>query len=135
MAAKVPSLPPDLSLRTPGSLVDLAFTLREQRKLIEARAELIKADEQKIIEHLIERCTKTELTKLAGKLAQASLSKTLMPTVTDWDKLNEYITEHDAWQLRNKAANAAAFRELWEAGIEVPGVDKFTQVKLNVRKL
>jgi hypothetical protein len=133
--AKQPKVPADLATSSPGSLVDLTFALREHRKTIEAQAELVAVEEKRIIDHLIETCSKEELTKLAGKVAQASLVRTLMPSITDWDKVNEYITTHDAWQLRNKAANAAAFRELWEAGIEVPGVEKFVQLKLNVKKL
>lgn len=128
-------IPQDLSKSTPGKLVDLVWTLREQRKLVEARAELIKEDEDRIKDYLLNTMNKDELGKLAGKLAQCSVSKSLKPRVTDWDALNKYILEHDAWDLRNKAANAAAFKARWEAGEDIPGTEKFFDVSLNVRKL
>ncbi len=43
MTMATPKVPEVLDNRTPGSLIDLVFVLREQRALIEARAELIKA--------------------------------------------------------------------------------------------
>jgi hypothetical protein len=134
-ASKVPTVPEVLDNRTPGSLIDLVFVLREQRKLIEARAELIKADEDRIKEHLIQRLTKSELTKLAGKIAQCSLTQTDVASAEDWDKINEYIEKQDAWDLRNKALNQAALRARREAGEVVPGVTWFRDVKINVRKL
>lgn len=130
-----PKVPEDLTPFSPGKLVDLVWTLREQRKLIEARADLIKADEDRIKDHLIRTLTKQELTKLSGKFASCSLTETVKPSVLDWDVLNDYILKHDAWDLRNKAANAAAFRARWEAGETIPGVEKFRDINLNVRKL
>ena len=131
----VPKVPENLELRTPGSLVDLVWSLREQRKLWEARAELIRDDERRIETHLIERLTKEELNALSGKLAKCSLSSTDMASAEDWDKVNKFIEERDAWQIRNKALNQLALRELRESGVEVPGVTWFKQVKISVRKL
>jgi hypothetical protein len=134
-APKVPKIPEVLDNKTPGSLVDLIFALREQRKLIEARADLIKADEKRIEEHLIQRLDKNELNALAGKIAKCSLTRTPRANAADWDKINEYIESHDAWDLRNKALNQAALRARREAGEDVPGIEWFTDVKLSVRKL
>ena len=132
MAIKVPEV---LDNKTPGSLIDMVFALREERKLWETKAELIKEQEDRIKEHLIQRMTKEELKALSGRVAKCSLTETIKPNVKDWDVLNEYITSHDAWDLRNKAANAAAFRARWEAGEEIPGVEKFKDISINVRKL
>lgn len=132
MNTKVPEV---LDNKTPGSLIDLIYTLREQRKLVEARAELIKADEKRIEDHLIQRMTKNELNALSGKLAKASLSETIVPQVEDWDALREYIKKRKAEDLRTKALNAAAFRARWEAGEVIPGVQKFKRINLSVRKV
>jgi len=131
----VPKVPEVLDNRTPGSLVDLVWSLREQRKLWEARAELIRDDERRIEEHLLQRCTKEELTKLAGKLAKASVTTTDMANAEDWDKINAFIEEHDAWDLRNKALNQLALKSRREAGVEVPGVTWFKKLKINISKL
>lgn len=134
-ASKVPTVPEVLDNKTPGLLIDLVFVLREQRKLIEARADLIREDERRIEEHLIQRLTKSELTKLAGKVAQCSLTQTDVASAEDWDKVNAYIEANDAWDLRNKALNQAALRARKEAGESVPGISWFRQLKINVRKL
>lgn len=130
----VPKVPEVLDNKTPGSLVDLVFALREQRKLIEARAELIKEDEKRIEEHLIQRLTKQELRALSGKLAKCSLSETDIAQAEDWDKVNEYIETHDAWDLRNKALNQAALRARKEAGEVVPGISWFKRISISIRK-
>lgn len=131
----VPKVPAVLDNKTPGSLVDLVFTLREQRKLIEARAELIHEDERRIEEHLIQRLTKQELRALSGKLAKCSLSETDIAQAEDWDKVNEYIETHDAWDLRNKALNQAALRARKEAGEAVPGISWFKRISISIRKV
>ena len=131
----VPKVPENLDVRTPGSLVDLVWSLKEQRKLIETRAEMIREEERRIEEHLIQRLTKEEINALSGKHAKCSVSKTQVASAEDWDKVNKFIEERDAWQIRNKALNQLALRELHEAGVEVPGVTWFTQIKLNVRKV
>jgi hypothetical protein len=132
---KVPKVPEVLDNKTPGSLIDLVFVLREQRKLIEARADLIREDEKRIEEHLIQRLDKQELNALAGKLAKCSLTRTRMANAKDWDAINGYIESHDAWDLRNKALNQAALRARLEAGEDVPGVEWFTKVSLSIRKV
>jgi hypothetical protein len=130
-----PKVPEVLDNKTPGFLVDMIFSLREQRKLIEARVDLIKADEKRVEDHLLERMTKHELNALSGKLAKCSVTKQLVPQVEDWDKLRAWIDERDAEDLRTKALNASAFRARWEAGEVIPGVVKFNRINLSVRKL
>lgn len=125
----------NLNTMKPGVLIDQLYTLREKRKVIEAKAAQVKVLEDEIKTHLINRLTKDELSKLAGKLASCSVTRTVKPHVTDWTLLDPWIVANDAWDLRNKAANAAAFRARWDAGEDIPGVEKFTDVSLNVRKL
>ena len=132
---KVPKVPEVLDNKTPGSLIDLVFGLHEQRKLWETRVDMIKEQENSIKEHLIQRMTKNELRALSGQLAKCSLTETELASAKDWDKLNEYIENNDAWDLRNKALNQAAMRARREAGEEVPGVEWFKRINISVRKL
>lgn len=125
-------MPEDLNACTPGKLVDKLYALRSRRRVVQQSIDDLKEKENLIIDHLLNRLPKMDLDGCAGKLAKVSITKTMVPHVKDWDALNEYITEHDAWDLRNKAANAKAFRDRWEDGEVIPGVVPFTRVSLSL---
>lgn len=131
MKTKVPE---ELTAVTLGHLADLLYKLREERKGIEGKAEEIKSEETRIKNYLIENLPKEQLVKLTGKLASISLTKNLVPQVTDWDKLYAFVEKNDAFDLLQKRPSSTAFKERWEAGIEVPGVDKFVALDISVRK-
>lgn len=130
-----PKVPEVLDNKTPGSLIDLVFSLREHRKLLETRAGMIKEDERRITEHLIQRMTKHELNALSGKRAKCSISRTSVASAEDWDVVNDWIQKTGSWDIRNKALNQAALRARLDDGVEIPGLKWFQQVKLNVRKI
>ena len=125
----------ELDTMPPGKIVDELYKLREKRKTIEAKADLVKTHETVLVNHLINSLTKDELSKLAGKIASCSITRTVKPNVTDWKLLDAYIVKNKAWDLRNKAANAAAFRARWEDGEDIPGAEQFVDIRLNVRKI
>lgn len=62
------------------------------------------------------------------------LSRSTMPSVKDWDALYGYIHRHKAYYLLERRVGVTAFRELLEAGKNVPGVETFTKIKVNLVK-
>jgi len=65
----------------------------------------------------------------------ASAIEETVPHVTDWDALHGYIVENNLPYLLQRRANVKPFRELFEAGEDIPGVEPFTQTKLYLKTL
>lgn len=65
----------------------------------------------------------------------ATVSKVEVPNPKDWDQIYEYIKENDALYLLERRLMSTAWRELHNAGIEIPGVEASTRVDVSVRNV
>jgi macrodomain Ter protein organizer (MatP/YcbG family) len=124
------AVPPRLS-----DLIDSLFDIRERKRQLNEQLKDIEAEyvdlEFKIIARLQE-----EGTDLArSKKATASLTESVVPKVDDWDAFYQYIKDNDALYLLERRPSVGAFRELHQAGESIPGVEPFTKIGLNLRKL
>lgn len=102
--------------------------LSKQTKKLNERQEYLK---QMIITQL--RVEGLEL--IRTEAGTASVKRKDHPAVSEWPLLLKFIIEKGQTQLLKKDVNGAAYRELVESGIEVPGVKCFEEDKLSfVRK-
>jgi hypothetical protein len=131
MKTKVPK---DLKTSKPGKLADMLYQLREERKVIEAQAQLVKDEETRIADYLLNSMDKDELSKLTGSIAAVSIKRDPTPNIIDWDAFYAYVVKEKAFGLLQRRASIGAFQERWNAGIIVPGVEKFIKIGLSVRK-
>lgn len=118
-----------------GAQADLYDTIREERLEIESRAEELKKQETQIKEHLIEALKKAKMTGAAGSRVRADIDKKEYPTVTDIKKLYAHIKKTGEFDLLNRAVNAKAVKERWEAKKTIPGVGKFTKSTLSITRI
>ena len=113
--------------------------IKELREVKDAKAELKKklkdlnGQETYLEGALIEALHSEGLSKATSDLATASLTRKSYPSVKDWDKALPFIKAGHT-ELLTKKINAAAYRELKEAGIDIPGVESFDKETLNFRR-
>ncbi len=125
----------------PKSLAKCAddyYETRNERLAIEKSAEALKEKESLLKNHLIENLPKSLATGVAGKLCRVAAVTKTIPQVKDWDKFYEYVAKNRSkggFALLNRAVNAAAVKDIWEAGKTVPGVESFNAVTLSINKL
>jgi len=58
----------------------------------------------------------------------------IMPIPKDWELIHDYVKQNDAFFLLYKQISAVAYRELLEAGEEIPGVEQYNRITISVRK-
>lgn len=124
--------------KSQGAAADLYFSLREKRLALQREAAAVEEQEKLVQAHLIAVIPKSLGTGVAGKLCRVSVQTKPIPQVTDWDKFYAHIAKNKSkggFALLNRAVNAAAVKEIWDAGKEVPGVGSFNVAKLSVNKL
>lgn len=118
-----------------GACIDLALKAREARMAKEKEAELLKAEESKIKEHILATFKKSEIDKAAGKFGQVSLSYPTRANPDDWGKIYQHIQKTGEFDLLFRRLNDKACADRIEAGENLPGVSLFQDVKVNLSKV
>lgn len=119
---------------TTKQIVKRMIEVRDERRRISIRdQELI--DEWRSLElELLVRLDEQGMEKASTEDGTASISKTVLPQVVDWDEFYKYMIENEALYLLQRRPAAAAFRELNDSGQKVPGVEPYTQRTIGLRK-
>ena len=107
--------------------------IKDKKQDLNKQLKKLNEEEAYIETTLIEALQAEGLQKASSDLATASLSHKSYPAIKDWDKALAFIVNGHR-ELLNKKINAAAYRELEEAGIEVPGVKSFDKATLNFKR-
>jgi len=108
--------------------------VRDERRAIAARDKELVAEWRSLEMELIIRLDEQGMLKASTDAGTASITETILPNVVDWDALFEHIKTTGDFYLLQKRPAAAAFRELQAAGIEVPGLEPYTQRAISLRK-
>jgi O-methyltransferase involved in polyketide biosynthesis len=115
-----------------AELVDAYITKRSERLLADKVAEKLKKEETDLQKKLIEICIAAKAKALGGSKGVVNYARENKPTVISWEKLYEYIKEHDAFELLQRRLGEGAVVERWEDGIVIPGVATFPVDKLTI---
>lgn len=121
--------------KTIGSLIDDIWAKREKKRALEAQLKLVEEDIAADEAKLLERMDKEGVDKSTGKKASVSISETIKPQTVDWDAFIAYVIKTKQGHLVERRPMATACRELWEQKGKIPGLEPFTQRRINVRTL
>ena len=125
----------DFSKSKPGDLADQLLMLRIARLQLKRDVNGIKQTEREIKDWLLKAMPKEALSRLAGKLAQVSISSKIVPQAEDWPAFYKYLNKHHSYEMLQKRLSPEPFRERWEMGLKVSGIVQFTVIDLSVTKL
>lgn len=122
----------------PRSINDVAddiLKLQRERKKLEDKVELIEGKEKVLKEELFKMADEAKLTFGGNKKSAWNISPSIVPQVANWDAFYEYIHKKKYFHLLQRRPAVKACQELWSQGGAVPGVEKFTQMKVNVKEV
>lgn len=122
--------------KTIGGAIDLLNKVRVGRKLLQAKADAEKEQENEIERIIFDRFGKSELEGARGKLAQASIKRSDIPTFEDWETFAKHLAKHpEDVVLLQRRLSVEACRERFEQKQSIPGVGIYTKVSLSLTKL
>lgn len=105
-------------------------------ELKELGVKVAAAEEKKrFLEHeLSAMAADAKLTEGKGKTSKFKIAPSVVPVVSpeDWDKLYKFIHRNKWYHLLERRPSVSGCRELWAQGKEIPGVGKFTKMKVTV---
>lgn len=118
---------------TLAQLGDKMHEVREEKRALEEQVK-VKEEEYKALEILlIEALDEQGMTKGDGKQANFTISESTVPQVTNWDDFYRYIHKNKYWHLLERRPSVTGCRELFDTKGAIPGVEKFTKRRINLR--
>lgn len=121
-----------------GELIDELYALRAQRletaREFEKQIEEMKKDETDLRSKIIKALRAQKLDKGSGADCTATITTGILPRVTDWDKVYEWVAKTKAFEIFERRISKSAFKERYEAGDPIPGVDAFEYEDLSLTK-
>ena len=116
----------------PGK-IDAYAALRSERLDAQRALDKLKEEEIKLHDEIMGLLLEMGSSQMGGISHVAKINSSIVPTVVDWEALDEYTRENGIALF--KTVSPAAARELWENGVEIPGVSKVEVFKLSVSKV
>lgn len=117
-----------------GEAIDLLFKVRTERKRLASLAEREKEQESMIEEKIFSMFNKSALEGARGKIAQASIKRSDVPTFENDAAFFAHVKKTGDFDLLQRRLSIEACRERWAAGKKIPGIGLFTKVSLNLTK-
>ena len=118
-----------------GDMINQLYELREQKRAAKRELDRLNDEYRDLEQDIMAKLDEQGLDLGRGSVATVSISETVVPTVEDWDQVEQYILENEALYLYERRLTATAWRELMQSGETVPGTKPFTKRALSLRKL
>ena len=130
----------EVVLLSAPALADLADQLNETKKkrlAADKVANELKAQEVALHDRLLLQMQKQDISAIGGQTVRVELKREpdYMPHVTNWPEFYSFIINEEDFSLLERRPSRAAMKERWEAGVEVPGVEKFPIYKLGMSQV
>ena len=120
---------------TIGELADKLHSIRERKKAAEEAVKAIQEEYERAELELFEAADAQQTTTGKGKLASFSIGESVLPQVKDWDAFHKFIYKHKYAHLLERRPSVTECRELFESRGDIPGVERFTKRKINLRRV
>ena len=118
-----------------GQRADFLYVADAHRLEVQRDVENMKKFLTALEKFFIQKLPSDDATGIAGDVARVQVRNKQRPSVKDWEKLYAHIAKTRSFDLLNRAPNQKAIKERWEAGVEIPGVDKFQYKDISVTKV
>lgn len=118
---------------TIGSLTDEMHVIRENKRGLEEQIKALDEQYRELEMKLIELADEQGTTTGKGKSASFTVAESVVPQVTNWDDFYKFIQKNKYWHLLERRPSVTGCRELFETKGAIPGVEKFTKRRVNLR--
>ena len=117
-----------------GQLSNRLFQLKDRKTLINMELKNLNS-EIKITEiELLKEMENQKLMKLSDHNGTVYISRQVVPKVINWDEFYDYIRKNNYFHLLERRPSRGAYRESYEQGEQVPGVDPVMFDEVRTRK-
>jgi hypothetical protein len=107
--------------------------IRDRKRELEAELKELNEQWDSIKPKLMGKMEAEGSNRVSSANGTVSLTESIVPQVVDWDAFNAHVLATGDLHLLQRRVATAAFRELYEARKEVPGVQPFVKKDISLR--
>lgn len=119
--------------RTIGTIADEILALDAKIKKSKEVTNALEEQRKPLEEELRTAAEKENQTGGKGKKSKWDIKPNIVPQATNWDDFYAYISENKYFHLLQRRPAVLACQELWSQGTAIPGIEKFTSMKVSVK--
>jgi len=116
-------------------LIDKMFMLREAKRGLDSQLKDVKDQLSNLEQQLLVRFNEVGTDYARGSFASASITESVVPQIDDWGQVAEWVMENDAIYLLHRRISSGPWKELRDAGTDVPGIEPYTKTAISLRRL
>ena len=117
-----------------GALIERMVEIREERRRLKQRDSELYQAWSDLEQLLLDQLDAQGVTKASTEAGTATLNEMIVPRVEDWDALHAHLKQTGELHLLHRRVSSTAYREFYEAGVELPGVTAYTQRSISLRR-
>lgn len=121
--------------KTIGRCADLYAEVRELRLAMQKEVDEVAKRESEIREHIISKLSKSDDTGASGLRYRAQIKTKTKPRAADWEKVYDFVVEHDRFDLLQRRLSDKAVMDMLEDGEEVPGIERVHVPEVSITKI
>ena len=106
---------------------------RDEIKSLQAQEKELNIIKRELEYQITIRMQEEGLDKISNGGRTVSIKQEIVPTVEDWDALQDHVVKTKQFELLQKRMSATAYRELISLGTSVPGVISTELTRINYR--
>jgi len=118
---------------TPGELIARMKRVRAVRKKLATRDKKMVEMWRDLDARLVAALDRLGMRRASSDEATATITEEELPVPKDWDEIDQYILDNAAVHLLQRRLSTSAWRELQQAGTEIPGVTTYTKRSISLR--
>jgi len=119
--------------QTIDDLLDTLTSTRGEIKALQEVEKKLKSRQRELEATLMTRLDQQGIDRVGNDVCTVSLKKEIVPTVEDWDKVQQHVRDTGQFELLQKRMSATAYRELRTMNLDVPGVKPTELTRINFR--
>ena len=119
--------------QTIDNLLDTLTSTRGEIKALQEVEKKLKSRQRELEATLMVRLDQQGIDRVGNEVCTVSLKKEIVPTVEDWDKVQQHVRDTGQFALLQKRMSATAYRELRTMNLDVPGVKPTELTRINFR--
>lgn len=120
-------------LRTIADISDEVLAVALKIKKLEDQVKILEDEESQLKEELRLAADGQNLTQGGGTKSKWTIEPQVVPQATDWDAFYPWMARKKWFHLLQRRPAVKACQELWSQGITIPGIDKYTTMKVTVK--
>jgi hypothetical protein len=102
---------------------------------LQAEVKALEERESALREHIIQELPKSQAGGIAGKIARATITKKVVPRVTDWEAFEKFCLKQKTIGYLQRRVNDSMVSEMWDNKKTVPGVEPYQTVGVSLNKV